>query len=384
MRRKAWLSREGWYYLGVLLFILGGAILRNVNLLYVLAGTLIGPLLLNWRLAMQDLLGLQVSRCDPLVINAGETLTVEYAITNMRSTFARMLVIEDSLQRLDQPNPRRIASRGVAVEVPPGQTRVAICRWITPRRGRYRLGPIRVSTRFPLGLVRAHYSLRNPQDIVVLPRIGRLAPQWSSILAGAMAGDQSRATMKGLTEGDYFGLRPWQRGDSLRWIHWRTTARTGVPTVRQFEQHKRLDVALILDPYLPPNPDENAQALAEAVFSLAATAIADLCRRGQGRLAVVVAGTSVECWSGSSAEVFAREVLENLALAEATNRGNIQVALHQAQEVVGERSCQIVISSRAADTALRELPSATHCPEPDWWLDVASEQVRQLFSVDAH
>jgi uncharacterized protein (DUF58 family) len=382
MRRRAWLSREGWYYLGVLLFILGGAILRNVNLLYVLAGTLIGPLLLNWRLAMQDLLGLQIRRREPLSTSAGETLTIEYAISNLRNTFARMLVIEDWLMPLDDPNRRKVPSRGVAVEVPPGQTRVAICRWVAPRRGRYRLGPMRISTRFPLGLVRAHFFLRETLDIVVLPRIGRLAPHWSAILAGAMAGDQSRATMKGLTEGDYFGLRPWQRGDSLRWIHWRTTARTGTPTVRQFEQHRRLDVALVLDPHLPAQAGDSGQAMAEAVYSLAATAIADFCRRGQGRLAVVLAGRTLECWSGSSAEVFARDVLEQLAVAPSATEGDVEAALRAAREVAGERSCQIVISSRAAADALRTSGEAGACPEPDWWLDVSSDEVRQLFFLD--
>lgn len=382
MRRRAWLSREGWYYLGVLLFILGGAILRNVNLLYVLAGTLIGPLLLNWRLAMQDLLGIQVQRRLPSTLSAGETLTFEYDVANVRNTFARMLVIEDWLLPLDVPHRRKVGSRGVAVEVPPGQTRVAICRWFAPRRGRYRLGPIRISTRFPLGLVRAHYYLRDSQDILVLPRIGRLSPQWSAILAGAMAGDQSRATTKGLTEGDYFGLRPWQRGDSLRWIHWRTTARTGTPTVRQFEQHRRLDVALVLDPYLPPNANESSQALAEAVFSLAATAIADLCRRGQGQMVVVVAGVEVECWSGLSAEVFARSVLENLAVTQASDCGDVAAALRVTQEVAGQRSCQIVISSRTVEAAVGTSAGSAHCPEPDWWLDVSSQEVSHLFSLD--
>ena len=41
---------EGWYYLFVVLFIIGGAVLGQVNLLVVLAGLTIGPLLFNWRL----------------------------------------------------------------------------------------------------------------------------------------------------------------------------------------------------------------------------------------------------------------------------------------------------------------------------------------------
>jgi hypothetical protein len=99
-------------------------------------------------------------------------------------------------------------------------------------------------------------------------------------------------------------------------------------------------------------------------------------------LAVVLAGRTLECWSGSSAEVFARDVLEQLAVAPSATEGDVEAALRAAREVAGERSCQIVISSRAAADALRTSGEAGACPEPDWWLDVSSDEVRQLFFLD--
>ena len=71
-----------------------------------------------------------------------------------------------------------------------------------------------------------------------------------------MAGDQRRHPQRGVSEGDYYGLRPWQSGDSMRWIHWRTTAKMGRPTVLQFERQRNRDVALLLDPWLPAEPRE--------------------------------------------------------------------------------------------------------------------------------
>ena len=43
--RRFRLRREGWYYLCVLAFIVGGAALRQVNLLVVLAGLMVGALI---------------------------------------------------------------------------------------------------------------------------------------------------------------------------------------------------------------------------------------------------------------------------------------------------------------------------------------------------
>ena len=63
LQRKIRLTREGWFYVVVLCFILGGAILREVNLLFVLAGMLAGPLVLSLR-SVSTMLGGVQNRAD--------------------------------------------------------------------------------------------------------------------------------------------------------------------------------------------------------------------------------------------------------------------------------------------------------------------------------
>ncbi len=48
-KRKTTVCLETWYYLVVMGFILAGAMLREINLLIVLFGMMVGPLLYNWR-----------------------------------------------------------------------------------------------------------------------------------------------------------------------------------------------------------------------------------------------------------------------------------------------------------------------------------------------
>ena len=93
LRRRAWLTREGWYYLAVLAFIIGGAVLRSINLLVVLAGMMIGPLLFNWRLVMASLMGLAVRRQLPAQVVAGDLLTVEITLENTRWWLSSWLVV---------------------------------------------------------------------------------------------------------------------------------------------------------------------------------------------------------------------------------------------------------------------------------------------------
>src|SRR5436189_233732 len=100
LRRRAWLTREGWYYLAVLAFIIGGAVLRSINLLVVLAGMMIGPLLFNWRLVMASLMGLVVRRELPAQVVAGDPLTVEITLENTRWWLSSWLVVvEDWVER---------------------------------------------------------------------------------------------------------------------------------------------------------------------------------------------------------------------------------------------------------------------------------------------
>src|SRR5262245_55789789 len=102
LRRRAWLTREGWYYATVLAFIIGGAVLRSINLLVILAGTMIASLLFNWRLAMASLTGLIVHRRLPEQIVAGQPLTVEIKIENTRWWMSSwLLMVEDWVERVE-------------------------------------------------------------------------------------------------------------------------------------------------------------------------------------------------------------------------------------------------------------------------------------------
>src|SRR5213080_130141 len=149
IRRRAWLTREGWYYLAVLIFIIGGAVLRSVNLLVILAGTMIAPLLFNWRLAMASLTGLVVQRRLPAQILAGEALTVEIHVQNKRWWMSTWLLrVQDSIEGPRPGVARATRANTMIAHVPAGGHALEMYRVTLHRRGRYRFGPLRLNTRF--------------------------------------------------------------------------------------------------------------------------------------------------------------------------------------------------------------------------------------------
>jgi hypothetical protein len=76
-RRTVSICREGLYYFFVLAFIVGGATLREKNLLFILAGMMLGPLLFNWRIVVLSLRRFDVQRRLPPFAFAGQPLRVE-------------------------------------------------------------------------------------------------------------------------------------------------------------------------------------------------------------------------------------------------------------------------------------------------------------------
>lgn len=406
IRRRAWLTHEGWYYLAVLAFIIGGAVLRSVNLLVILAGTMIAPLLFNWRLVMASLMGLVVRRKLPEQILAGQPLTVEITVENARWWMSSWLLrVEDRVERLESKikrpqsrGPRRLTSslsprllrhtassraETLIPHVPALAQATSAYRITLHRRGRYRFGPLRVSTRFPLGLVRGQMTLPERDEVIVSPRLGRLLAPWSSLLEAEQVGDQRRHPQRGISEGDYYGLRPWQSGDSLRWIHWRTTAKLARPIVRQYERRSSRDVALVLDSWVPTRPTEREEGLVELAISLAASAIDDIARRSHSRLTVAIAGED-QCYSGPASNLFCDELLARLAELDPVNDSALGKLLGQALETAPRGARLVVISSRAANDPSLAGGEAELPIEPDelTWIDVSSDELPSLFVLE--
>lgn len=276
------LSRLGWQFAFIgLLVMLGGAI-RAYNLPLVLAGLLIGALLLQWRWARQTLIVVNVKRRLPSEAFAGQPFTVRFLISNRSRWFpAWLLRIDDSI-RPSGSSGRRIvdwigrspaatkASCGIGV-VPPGRTLTTQYYCEIPRRGRFALGPVTLSTGVPLGLMVADRTLRQQDELYVFPRRVTLQRHWRRVLNSREGGTSATAGRSGLQEGDFFGLRGWQAGDSRRWIHWRTTARTGELAVRQFEKQRRFDLCILVDAYQPDADAAGRRGLTAALSWGAAT-----------------------------------------------------------------------------------------------------------------
>jgi len=338
-------------FLALLGCVLAGALVRQIQLLLMLFALLVGIPLLNWRLARSTLRKLDIVRRVPRSIAAGDLLMVDIEATNRRRRLPGWaLTVEDRIRRQGAPDSEElIRARTLIPCVLPGSSSKQSYRGRIMRRGKYLFGPLRVSTRFPFGLVRGSMVFQQQHELLVAPRLGRLTTRWQRLQQSSDLGTSSVARRQGLLEGDFYGLRDWREGDSRRWIHWRTTARRQSPVVRQFEQQRNQDLVLILELWQPERPTPADLDNVELAVSFAASIVADVCRTGGRSLWVSTAAAQPQFNSGPASLALTREVMDSLAVAEASSVDWLPGSVAQVLEVARPGANAIVISTRAIE-----------------------------------
>jgi uncharacterized protein (DUF58 family) len=226
---------------------------------WVMLGVIPVSLLVGYRLGWIELVAVGWA-CVVLVVVAAVYLIGRSPFTVQLTLPHRRVVMGDPARgRIAVLNPRRRRALGVKVEIPVGAGLAELAMpglrgggeyhhdfaIPTVKRGIVSVGPVRTVRADPIGLVRREVVWTDSEELVVHPKtIG--VPSTSTGLIRDLEGTPTRD----LTSSDvaFHALREYQPGDERRYIHWKSTAKTGTFMVRQFEQTRRshLVVALTL------------------------------------------------------------------------------------------------------------------------------------------
>jgi uncharacterized protein (DUF58 family) len=112
-------------------------------------------------------------------------------------------------------------------------------------RGRYVVEQARATIDDPFGLARSEVDLAAGGALLVYPRLVALDRLFSE--SGAHAQDGRRLLLRRPSGFDLHSVREYEQGESLRKVHWRTTARRGQLMVKELEDAPRDEIAVLLD-----------------------------------------------------------------------------------------------------------------------------------------
>jgi len=253
-RRTIWPTRDGWWCLFAAVGLGVAAVNTGNNLLYLLSAMLLGLVVMSGVLSEAVMRGLRLRPIVPDEIYAGRPFVLGAGVANRK---IRVPSYSLTLEVLAAGKAERTL---YLPRVGPGEEQVVAWEAVLPRRGRRRLGGLRVTTLFPFGVfVKAARPVLDA-EVLVFPAVG---PAPAHLLRQLNGAGSARARRRGRGH-DLHNLRDYQPGDDPRLIHWRSSARTQVLTVREMEAEVSVDARIVLEGRGRAEPARLEQAIADA------------------------------------------------------------------------------------------------------------------------
>jgi uncharacterized protein (DUF58 family) len=348
-QRMSW-TREGVGYFVVWLGLLIIGLYHQSNLVLLIAGLAAGPIVSSVLVSSAMLRRLKITRRVPPYVFAGEPLAIDYVLENgRRSTAALALEVEDEITPTERggPGSKGVSPRVVFSRVPAGGRERTRWQGTCPDRGIYRFRYLELVTRSPFGLMERRETIDGPGELVVYPMVGQLERSWRQVHRESTETKRGRRNDRSAHQQEYHGLRDYRPGDSPRWIHWRTSARIGLPMVKEFEQQSDQDMAILLDPWLPRSKvtSDQREALEEAI-RFAATLCLDICRRQGRRLLLGWTGSTPEVRQGPASVKLLHEMLGLLAVMRPTAEGQMSALFDAMPPALLREAILVLISTR--------------------------------------
>lgn len=225
------------------LFLIVVAVMLNSGTLFYMGTALVATIGAARLQAWMSVRGLTIERIVPDSASLGEEVKVELTIRSERKIRRPLITIVDHL-------PARVAAVDVTPSLPiapaygvPIRTHY---KFRPTRRGKFKWNSLTVNGTDALGLVSMSkdYEVPASSTLTVLP-----VPIPLDLANPPSAGWGTAESEHGLARGagiEPRGIREYVQGDSMRYVHWRSTARTGTLWVKEFETGSHSAVAFFL------------------------------------------------------------------------------------------------------------------------------------------
>ncbi len=221
------------------------------------------------------------------------------------------------------------------------------------QRGLFQLGDAQIMTSDPLGMfeVTLHAALQTP--ILVLPQPSIL-PEFGIAPSGIVGDGQPR--QNALHQSIHVStVREFAEGDSMRQIHWPTTARKGRTFVRLMENAPEGKWWIVLDLDQDSMRGNGWDSIEEQSVSLAAS-LADLGLRGRKSTGLVSNGQDFRWLPPQGGDAQQWQILQTLALAKPGKR-SLAGLFDKMFTALGNNHSLLIVTACTQVNWVKSLPS---------------------------
>jgi uncharacterized protein (DUF58 family) len=255
---------------------------------------------------------------DPYRVQAGGNARVLLRLQNISRLPTGTLLLEDKLPYALGSRPRLVLDRLGS------QQASSVAYTVRAElRGRYEVGPLTLRMTDPFGLCEMTRSFPSSDRLTVIPQV---TPLQLVRLAGEYAGTgDSRARSVAVHGEDDAATREYRRGDDLRRVHWRSTARVGELMVRREEQPWESRATVVLDTRMAGHRGEGPTGSFEWAVSAVASIAVHLRQAGYRLRLVTDTGVDLDANEITGDGL----ILDHLAEVKTSSRGDIQSIIEQ-------------------------------------------------------
>lgn len=236
----------------LVIFLVGSNI--QSGWLYVLGASIAGVVISGLFIPVAVVRKIEVNRHVPQVGRVGDSIDVALELVNPTGSTKTGITGQDKFLFQTPFVVERIAPHSSTTV--PYQLRLL-------RRGVYKEGVVRIASAFPFGVGRVKREANVSSDLIV-------HPPWTALsgfplLEAASSPNEPIHDRRRKGSGlEFFGIREHRAGDSLRHVHWKSTARTGRLLVREYEEQPSSRLGVWIDSG-PTVGDEPHTAFEDAV-----------------------------------------------------------------------------------------------------------------------
>ena len=294
----------------------------------------------------------QVERTVATIFSVGRANVVDLTIRNQSGRTLRGTVDDDPV--IDATR----SALPALVRIPP-RAAVRVRYEVTPsRRGRRTFGTVGVRYGSWLGLVWRQERIAAPAIVDVYPDVHAARVLELLRRQGRQDARLGSLRVRG-GDTDFERLRPYQRGDEVRHIDWRASARRDDPTVRQYQAESDQNVVFAIDVGRAMRGDSGGLSQVDHALNAALLA-ADVALRGGDKAGLMTFDNAPRTWvvptgGKSGGRKLTRAVYSLEAGLEATD---FRAGLAFLQTQMRARSLLVLFTNLIDARSAKELASA--------------------------
>lgn len=229
--RTVSLTREGMWYIAVVLITGAIAINTGNNLLYLVLATLLSLIIISGLMSKFTMKGLDITRDAPRALFKDAPFSRHLRISNKKKLIPSLCFRVYELPCDGLPD-----THSYVVKVGAGAEYTSTLANTCTRRGLIKLKGFKITTTFPFGLFLKSKKISSPETILVYPAMP--APANVMVEQSLLSKSGSSAQTRG-SGTELYNIREYTQNDDARHIHWKSAARSDNLMVKEYEQEAR-------------------------------------------------------------------------------------------------------------------------------------------------